>query len=244
METDKSEWKLHNRILESCGMAVVNRMYRRGFTGNIFSMNALELDKAIETIEDLDISLPLWFAKNREEQVQTHREINRLFHNFLASAKTLVDHTRIFMETYYARSALEKRYAERLQKTLADDELCAFVHDLRNYMLHYGLPYTQMHLSFENDGNGGQHSSAGVSLDKKRLREWSGWKGKSKRFLDNQGDAVGVRQITASYTAKIKEFNDWLDQEIKLHHATDLEELHALQKEYQTRYPRAKSEDS
>ncbi|PHS31014.1 MAG: hypothetical protein COA95_07505 [Methylophaga sp.] len=56
--------------------------------------------------------------------------------DFLASAKTLIEHTRIFMDKYYSDSPIHQAYSQKIKDDLANDEPCRFVQDLRNYMLH------------------------------------------------------------------------------------------------------------
>ncbi len=115
-------------------------------TFNIFSGNYLELKKACEIVENPDIGLKLMSEPMKGAGVQAHMEVMRLFHNFLASAKSLVDHTRAFVDDHYAGTAFKQGYDQKVQAELASDPLIKFIQDLRNHMLHRGLPSGSMSL--------------------------------------------------------------------------------------------------
>ncbi|MGD5528132.1 hypothetical protein QUS92_22505, partial [Xanthomonas citri pv. citri] len=143
-------------------------------------MNARELERGFQIIQAK--SLELVSTDDKQELHQLRGEVSRLLHNFLAAAKTLVDHTRVFMRAYYLGSPLEKAYQDKIAAEIANDELCRFVHDLRNYMLHCGAPPLSIWSSLGAD----RKTQAGVSFIIAPLTEWNGWTAPSKRFLDKQ----------------------------------------------------------
>jgi len=60
-------------------------------------------------------------------------EIVCLLHNYLASAKTLIDHTRILVEELYKNTDFWAEYEARKKETFIDSPLAQFVQNLRNY---------------------------------------------------------------------------------------------------------------
>jgi hypothetical protein len=94
--------------MSSKGMEYLNRAHYRSFTRNIFVGNAEQLLHALNSLTD-----PMAYAKSLAGQVvdrndQIMREVNRLFHNFLAGAMTLVDHTRVFVDEFYLGNASQE----------------------------------------------------------------------------------------------------------------------------------------
>jgi hypothetical protein len=47
---------------------------------------------------------------------QIMRVVNRLFHNFLAGAMTLVDHTRVFDDEFYLGTPVKKEFPNRVNR--------------------------------------------------------------------------------------------------------------------------------
>ncbi len=142
-------YQYFQKIQNCSGRKFINKLHSRSFSLNTFQINSLELLEATKKIRDPDLGLPLMSEGNREAGVQAHREINRYIHNFVASAKTLVDHTRVFMEEEYSGQSVMAEYLSKVKGALANEPVVKFVHDLRNYMLHKGLPNSQMFIELK-----------------------------------------------------------------------------------------------
>lgn len=196
-------------------MKLYGRSKQRSFTRNIFTGNTHELRDALLSL-------------TTEADDQAHREINRRVHNFLAGAKTLIDHTRAFMNEFYEGTPLRAEY-EAQKDILAADELCRFVGDLRNYSLHRDLPVHILRHSYDRR-NGVVVS---VEITKSRLEEWGGWSAPGKRFLANAGAVIDPLALIDAYSAKIEAHQDWLDASLGDHHAIALQELEQLNQEKQ-----------
>jgi len=110
MNEQETAANLFRLINESAGAAYLNRIHQLGFSQNVFRMNALELLDAVQRVKDPDQGLPLMMERHSEAGRQSHREVNRRVHNFVSSALTLVEHTRIFMRTHYAGTELLATY--------------------------------------------------------------------------------------------------------------------------------------
>ncbi len=103
-------------------------------------MNAQELIEIARRMNDPDEGIRLMSVANREAGSQTHREVTRRVHNFVAAALTLVEHTRIFMRKNYSDTPILDRYQTKIDADFKDEPLVQFVQNLRNYILHNGLP--------------------------------------------------------------------------------------------------------
>jgi hypothetical protein len=67
----------------------------------IFMVNYNHLKKALEVFNS-DVGLKLWDIRNRDKMDLFQMEIIRMFHNYLASVKSLVDHTRNIVKKLFA----------------------------------------------------------------------------------------------------------------------------------------------
>ncbi|EAU53950.1 hypothetical protein SPV1_13167 [Mariprofundus ferrooxydans PV-1] len=198
-------------------------------------MNLHEINEGLKLIENPEIGIRLMAQDNREAGDQAFREVNRLFHNLLASAKTLIEHTRIFMDKYYTGTSIHQAYSQKIRDDYANDELCRFIQDLRNYMLHQGLPHSEMSLSAQRDG----YIETTISLDVEKLKLWSRWSPKSKQYLLKSGKKIKVSTITGEYGNKINALNEWLHTHLHKYHEHELDELKSMRDEYISKYGEA-----
>jgi hypothetical protein len=95
-------------------MEHLNRSHHRTFTLIIFRMNAQELIEITRRVNDPDEGIRLMAVDNREAGQQTHREVTRRAHNFVAAALTLVEHMRIFMRENYSGTPILDRYQTKI----------------------------------------------------------------------------------------------------------------------------------
>jgi len=217
--------RLVQRVHASPGLAVVHRIRTRNFSLCMFTMNAHELERVFDIIQTK--SIRLLSDEDKQEQNQVRREASRLLHNFLAAAKTLVDHTRVFIGAHYSGTSLERAYQEKIASEVANDELCRFVHDLRNYMLHRGPIPLSIWTSLDS-----QHRTrAGVKFITAELTKWDGWTARSKGFLGNRNHDFDVENVARTYSDKIVTLHVWLDGLLSDLHHRDLSELRNLENE-------------
>ncbi|MGX7703289.1 hypothetical protein [Methylobacterium sp. Gmos1] len=140
----RSCYEINKDIHASNGMKFINREHIRSFSVNIFRANADELIELVRHLSDPEHGMRLMAVANKEAGTQAHREVSRRIHNFVAAAKTLVDHTRVFIEANYDQTDISKIYKMEVDSKFAKNKNVKFVHDLRNYMLHRGLPNSSM----------------------------------------------------------------------------------------------------
>jgi len=234
--SDTTEYHTLQQAMRSApGAAFIDRSFSRGFSLNIFRRNAEELIEATRNVRDPDQGLRLMALENREAGLQAHREINRLVHNFVAGSKSLIDHTRQFIREHYAGTALESTYDDRVKADFASEPVAKFVQDLRNYMVHKGLPNSQMFLHFDNTstapGAGGELTT-GVHYETSALLEWDGWTAPAKTYIREAGEHLDIHTLAESYLEQVLRFHAWLDLELQQFHTADLAQLKAMQEAY------------
>lgn len=228
----KNRDDLLNAIHSSQGMEHINRSHHRTFSLNIFRMNAQELIEITRRVNDPGEGLRLMTLENREASHQTHREVTRRIHNFVAASLTLVEHTRIFMREHYNNTPVLTQYQAKVDAELADEPLAKFVQDLRNFMLHNGLPNSEMYLSIQSNSdlpNGGGVLTTGIRIRAAPLSDWSRWSIPARKFIDSSGEFIDIRAFAEAYTDEIVSFHDWLQSELEQFHSADLDELRTLQ---------------
>ena len=189
-------------------------------TYRVFSCNT---DSLVASLEDLqDQNAKLW-QDDRVELDKAHIEIIRLLHNFLAAAKTLVDHTRVVVQTLYnSTHPFRVEYDERKNLQFKDSNLSHFVHDLRNYALHRRIPVTNATLTVA-PARDRLISTVCLSVDS--LRQWDGWSRQAKLYLQNLPDKLPLLHVVEPYKKLVSEFNSWMVKRIKEIHSKEFREL-------------------
>lgn len=193
-------------------------------TFSIFQKNFSELINWLEPLEDPTESLLRYNQDNMENVSALIAETNRLFHNFLASVKSLIDHTRVIVKRLYSEHEFMKEYEIKLKKDLAKNSLQLFVQRLRNYTQHYTLPILALEISFMED------ATFNMKMDVKALKEWDGWDS-AKTYLNAlQGDLY-IATLAKEYYVLIENFYSWLNKRQEEIHKLDFENLSKMQQE-------------
>lgn len=226
-------------ILKSKGMEALNRLHSHSFTLNILQMNSRELAQVIEYTEHGKFMLHVFSEESKGASQQMHREANRLVHNYLCAVSTFADHVRHFMEEYYAGTRFHSNYQAEVQRVFNADGYCRFVRDLRNYLTHRGLPDSSMKLNItradDASSNLGTEASmtTGVYYGVAEFLEWGKWSPPARRFLESAGDDLSLRTIFDEHFKIMNRFGEWFEVEFRKHHASDIDQLVALQAEYE-----------
>jgi hypothetical protein len=200
----------------------------------VFAGNYHSLVVALDHFGDSEKSMTLWAVDNRDKLDRFMVEVTRLFHNFLAGAKTLVDHTRAFKNEMYEGKDFEKVYQAKLERDLVALPIVSFVQDLRNYVLHKQLPITSAVFSImgNEDDKATKAFDSTIKLDVNSLREWDRWRGKSRVYLDALDDKVKIKEVAEQYEAAIQSFYQWFGEQQNQLHCVEFEELSRLETQY------------
>jgi len=228
----------------SRGMRFKNDQKRRTFSLNILYINGEELLAATERLHDPDVGAALLDGASREAGDQAHREFKRHLHNFVASAMTLVDHTRVMMKERYGDESVHAEIISQISNTVAKSPTCKFVQDMRNYIVHRGLPNSQIYKSFVNTGNDVFELKVGVQIPTSDLLDYKSWTAPAKAYIEQAGDYIDIRDLVADYLAQIRKLNEWLKLRLEDYHAADLLELEGLESQQRLRYSEVDSRKS
>lgn len=145
-------------------------------------------------------------------------EVDQRLHNELASAVSLIDHTRRHLE--YFKSDVPVIFAEYEKRNLTIKNMneTKFLRNMRNYLLHYGTaPMVQ---SFNLISGG--HS---FMLNAASLLKWSGWNVEMREYLSTFGDRAGPllgQEVTVYANAMLNMFSWLFEQRLALFNDPDI----------------------
>ncbi|WP_125834208.1 hypothetical protein [Pseudomonas sp. o96-267] len=223
---------LNNEINSSPGIKYLSRRKVREFTYNIFSTNRDLLLSACAKLDSPESAIRLMTPDNYKEGTAAHMDVMCHFHNFLAAAKTLVDHTRCFITDHYKNTPIEQAYNQKISSDIANDDLVRFVQDLRNYMLHKALPHSSISINIKKTGKiNSNNIKTSVHINREKIIHWEKWTAPSKKYLCNAPAEIKISDIAMNYGKKISDFHNWLDARINKYHAKDLAHLEFLEKQ-------------
>ena len=200
------------------------RAFRTGY--DIFIGNYADLERILIQAQDPQVWPHLWDEKHRYRLVKFNREVTRLLHNFVAAAKSLVEHTRNHMRAKYAGTDFKKEYQARIDQHFTRDPLVQFVEDLRNYMLHKSLAAASLIL-ISDQGKLATHSY--VALVPEKLREWDGWTEGARPYLDTLGDQNSLKELVGAYRKKVMQLWMWLGPRLGQEHIGAFREMAILE---------------
>ncbi len=193
----------------------------------VFSGNALELRKLLDYGRDPSHFADLWNVKNRPELDNFQIQVVRYLHNFVAAAKSLVDHSRRFYQDNYQSTGQFADYKTELKVKFAENPLAQFVNCLRQFCQHYEAP--PIGCQFHYDVTSG--ASNRIFLEKGMLQQFSGWNLPAKEYLRTAPEQIDLYDIVINYERLVSEFYSWVQNRLKEIHASDLAIVERKRKE-------------
>jgi hypothetical protein len=195
----------------------------------IFMVNYNHLKKALEVFNS-DVGLKLWDIRNRDKMDLFQMEIIRMFHNYLASVKSLVDHTRNIVKEIHGNNEYSKEYHEKIEELFVNSKLSRFLQEFRNFILHNGIPIigAQMTPNVSMDSK----ITSSIILDLSSLRSWSGWKAKSKEYLCEAKGDINMYEIIVAYESIITDFYNWFSRRQWELFQNELDQTQKIKDEY------------
>lgn len=191
---------------------------------SIFNDNFLELKNLINFVTTEAKNHELFGLRNREYLRTIQIDIVRRLHNFVASAMSLVDHTRNIYKKL--EPDLFADYQTQIDSTFTHNPLVQFVHCLRQYCQHYRSPNIVAKLTLQRiEESNNFEEKRTVYLSRADLKEFSNWNSYALEYLNTLDEEVDILAILAQYQAKVTEFHQWFlirQQEI---HFEELKEL-------------------
>ncbi len=199
--------ELYDQWEDMRGTKIINMTKHLAISHYTLNRNYKEISEAIKFYED---DPTIWHNENRKKRQFFLREFLRFLHNYLASVKSLIDHTRNFSK-HLNNSQFKREYKKEIKKRKIKEK-GEFLRDLRNYTLHYQLPIAQATLFFKN-GNSPMQKK--ITLDKQDLLRWNGWKSHSKKYIEKHEREIDLKVAISEYHELITEFYKWMYRRVK-----------------------------
>lgn len=197
---------------------------------DVFRGNHAELKAFLEHVASPSVMVHMWNQEHSYRAEYALREAARLLHNYVASAFSLVDSTRRFVEKHYAGTPLMEEYEARVRRDFAEAPLHRFLQQLRNLTLHQRVPPMRASTRWRRRDDGGQDFENGFWLDLEELRGRGDWTGKAREYLDSLGEEAKLDDIIDAYEPVVAGFHQWLQERIRKEHADAIEETLDLER--------------
>jgi hypothetical protein len=227
IEDIKKMQSLFKQIESSEGWYIDNKTMNLSTSYYIFMSNYNKLKSALELFNRKEVRTKIWAIKNRDKLDLFQREVICLFHNYLAAAKSLVEHTRIVARELYEGKEFFNEYKSKVKNTFGDSTLSHFIQDFRNYILHVGIPQMMARLSF----NGSEETNS-ILLDLSNLKTWDGWSPKGRDYLDGLKKNVNLYEVITGYYSLVNDFYNWFLARQEELHVTEFAQFRELREEY------------
>lgn len=172
--------------------------------------DALRIDDAMN---DPEVAARyLWGDDSREEIRKLMIEATRLFHNFLAAAGTLADHTRNHVRRWYENHPLLIEYDRRLNADILSDGVFHLVVGLRNLALHRALPFNGSRTTLtRSEGTDGEMETVHrFILDTPELLAMHQWNDEARSLLALNPESMSMAFVVRSYLERAESFYRWL----------------------------------
>lgn len=228
MTKGKNMFDLRNELVAMPEYKLMLRIETFRLSLAILKGNYDELRKLLLFHADMPKALPLWDVENRDKLHAFQTEVTRLLHNFVASAMSLIDHSRVLYRELYEPKGRFPEYKEELERRLTRNPLASFVICLRQYFQHYKAPivFSKMRWSRESP-----MFDSKLKLNKVELEGFSSWKSPARKFLAKQEDSIDLLNLVEEYYALVMEFYKWFGGRQEEIHSEEFERVDAKQRD-------------
>ena len=180
--------------------------------------------------EDKDLALEL-IQNVRNDRVRQlyFAELYRLLHNYLASVKALVDHSRRLVDGYTGidGSTFVDEYRSQTGQ-LAGNPVVAFVHDLRNVLTHQRLPGLGVTVSIPDPQADPGRVLADIFFIRDELLQQDRMGAKAKVYLRAQAEQFPLPEPVAEYASSVGQVTEWLSSQFDRLHGRQLAEYNEV----------------
>jgi len=218
---------IHVKIKSSKGYVISQKINQFYLSKYVFKHNYLELKGHLEKQLAPELAFKLRHADHRDELHELQLETTRFLHNFIASAISLVDHTRVFRMDIFqnANDPFHTEYDAAIKENFTDNELTNFIKDFRQYFLHTKSPRIS---TINNLADAVKDIKASIVIDKVELLAFSGWKSTAKKYIEELSGPLDVLSTINDYYEWVIKFQGWFEKrQTEIFH-TELKELNKL----------------
>ena len=154
-------------------------------------------------------------------------QLDQRLHNMLASAVSLVDHTRRLQARYEGTDFYVEFTRRNDDVRTADGSV--FLRNLRNYLLHYGVLGFVHHISFPS---GDSPLVSEVRLNCENLQHWDGWTAPAKVYMVTAGETVHLTSTVQTYVGSMNDLYNWVFDQFEGLHGDDIDAANKLVEEF------------
>ena len=160
--------ELIDEYIASPACALFKRLKVHELGHRIFLTNFDEWQRSIDTKCPNDPMALIQMMQDRSWVEPYLVEVTRTLHNFVASALTLVDTTRVVYDELYAPKNTLIEYQDEIDSRFIKDGNAQFIKGLRQFCQHYRLPLVMARVGLNLQPQGG-HIQWGVPISRKQV---------------------------------------------------------------------------
>lgn len=169
----------------------------------------------------------IFTVRNRDKLREAGRHVVSCLHNYVASAQSLVDHSRKLYRGELNKSIQSfPDYEERVKKDFANDPLARFVICLRTYCQHYKAPSISVLTT-----NPGGRLVRKVQLPLSSLYTFKDWNSEAKVYLGTVEEGVDIQQVATTYHDRVMAFHQWVQERYDEIYAEDFKRFREKERE-------------
>jgi hypothetical protein len=225
--SERNVLDIQDELFELPSWKRLTRIEHFQITVRMLEQNARDLTTLLEYLTTDERSFSMSDVKHRAALDQVFEEVLRRLHNFVSSALTLVDHTRVLYQELYSDTDSFQDYQVEVDRRFVTDPLIQFVQKLRHLAQHVRLPDISLQLKAGRD----VPLTRSLLLRKGDLLLFSGWNAPAKKYLEAAADTIDLKTLVESYTAAIRAFYRWMEERQLTIHAADIAEVAAKKAE-------------
>lgn len=223
----KTSRDLEQELEESEVFGIVQKIWQLKYSAKILDGNYDELINHIEAFSKRETIQKLRFFERKLPVKLYEEDVKRLLHNYLASAQSLIDHTRVHYRDLHEKNLKTFNYRSEIETQFSKDPLSLFVKDFRNYLQHFKTP----DISISFDIVDVEIKNPTIQIPKKILLEYSGWKALSRKFLESHNGDVDIKEIIQIYQSKVTSFYKWFYTEQSIVFAEEFKIYNSIKEE-------------
>ncbi len=220
--------QLQQELQESDEYKLMLELQGHEISLSIFDRNYQRLIQVQRFLSENPDAHQLMILRNRDQLMILLSDVIRLTHNFVASAMSLVDHTRRIYNSQYRDSNAIPEYDKTVEVLFATDPLSRFVQDLRRYCQHYKAPNIALETLIELPQSEPRYT---LYLQKADLLTFSDWSAPAKKFLEPIEEKIDLIQVATEYREKVLAFHQWFGLKRREIHAEEIRRFRDKEKE-------------
>jgi hypothetical protein len=189
----------------------------------IFSANYSELKLHFEKHPDLRDNKTFSLQRTPQGKFELEvylAELSRLIHNYATSTQTLVSHQRKLVSNLFGSVQNFLGYKEEIDRRFTENLIHNFIQDLRNCILHVGLPPITSVRKFETISH---NYSISLAVKKDSLLTLDCWSVKSRAYINSLEHQVDLEEICETYHSNVIDFQVWFEKAIRGHFSREFE---------------------